>query len=256
VKTVDKTLELLDRIAKKEQPSGVVELANELGLPKSSAFRLLASLVQHGYIKQREDNRYEPTLKVWELGCMIVSRARLPQVAGPVLDQLAARTGESAQLAVLDHAESIYIDKRDGPHPIRGITRIGTRAPAHCCATGKVELAFHSPEAIRELPLRLKQFTSATFTTRKALAQELAAVRALGVAINRGEWVDDVWGVAAPIRNHTGAVCASVGVWGPRQRVSPQLAKVVSEVKTAAAQISQGLGCPGDLLQTNDRSET
>lgn len=255
VKTIDKSLELLDRIARSDQPCGVVELARHLGLPKSSVFRLLAALAKHGYIKQREDARYEPTLKLWELGNMIVARASLPQVARPLLEQLASRTGESAQLAVLDGAESIYIDKRDGPHPVSGFTRIGTRAPAYCCATGKVELAFHAPESLRALPDRLQPFTGATIRTRKALIEELNGIRERGVAVNRGEWFEDVWGVAAPVRNHSGLVCASIGVWGPRQRISPVLDSAADEVRCAASEISRGLGCPSNLLTTHPRSQ-
>lgn len=255
VKTIDKSLELLDRIARSDQPCGIGELARDLALPKSSVFRLLAALATHGYIKQRDDARYEPTLKLWELGNMIVSRASLPQVARPVLDQLASRTGESAQLAVLDGAESIYIDKRDGPHPVSGFTRIGTRAPAYCCATGKVELAFHAPESLRALPQRLQPFTGATLRTHKALLEELDNIRKQGVAVNRGEWFEDVWGVAAPVRNHSGLVCASIGIWGPRQRISAALDTAVAEVRSAASEISRGLGCPADLLSTNQRSQ-
>jgi DNA-binding IclR family transcriptional regulator len=254
VKTVDTSLELLDRLARSSEPLGVADLSRELALPKSNVFRLLATLVKHGFVKQREDTRYEPSLKLWELGSMVVSRSSLTQVARPVLEDLAAATGESAQLAVLDRVESIYIDKREGPHPISGFTRIGTRAPAHCCATGKVELAFRTPEALEELPEKLAHFTAATVRTRKALAQELAGIRASGVAVNRGEWVDDVWGVAAAIRNHTGTVCASIGVWGPRQRISSVLEATERKVRSAADRISTGLGCPPGFLSPTERS--
>jgi len=255
VKTVDTSLDLLDRIARSEQPLGVAELARDLGLPKSNVFRLLATLVNHDFVKKDEDARYQPTLKLWELGCMIVSRTSLTQVARPVLEQLAATTGESAQLAVLNGAESIYIDKREGMHPISGFTRIGTRAPAHCCATGKAELAFRTNEALGRLPEKLPSFTPATVRSRRALARELQEVRASGVAVNRGEWFKDVWGVAAAIRNHTGAVCASIGVWGPRQRLSAALKTTQFQVRAAADRISTGLGCPPEFLLPTERSD-
>jgi len=249
VKTVDNSLQLLEHIAQCEQPCGVTELAREVALPKANVFRLLGALVNHGFVKQRDDARYEPTLKLWELGAKIVSRASLTRVARPVLESLAARSGESAQLAVLDGTESIYIDKRDGPHPISGFTRIGTRAPAHCCATGKVELALRQPEGLDLLPENLHAFTRATKRTRRALSQELDRIRADGYAVNRGEWVDDVWGVAAAIRNHAGSVCASIGVWGPRERVSHQLSTLSQRVRDAADAISRGLGCPAEFLE-------
>lgn len=254
IKAVDNCLLLLLHVARSDGPCGVADLARELSLPKSSVFRLLATLAAHGFVRQRDDARYEPTLRLWELGCMVVSRSSLTKVARPALERLAAQTGESAQLAVLDGADSVYIDKRDGPQPISGFTRIGTRAPAHCCATGKVELAFRNVDVLREFPRALAEFTDATLRTREALADELGAIRRAGVAVNRGEWVEDVWGVAAPIRNHTGGVCASIGVWGPRKRFSRELERNKRDVKAAAELISRGLGCPADLLHNPERS--
>lgn len=255
VKTVDNGLLLLQHLVRSEQPCAVGEVARDLRLPKSNAHRLLNVLVDHGFVRQRPDTRYEPTFKLWELGAQVVARTSLTRDAPPVLERLARTTGESAQLAVLDGAESIYVDKRDGPHPVSGFTRIGTRAPAHCCATGKVELALRGPEALAALPPTLRRYTAATVRTRRELAEALAEIRNSGVAVNRGEWVDDVWGVAAAIRNHSGAVCASIGVWGPRERISVRLAPVMRDVREAADAVSRLLGCPPGHLSNPRRSE-
>ncbi len=254
--TVDKCLNLLQHLAQSDQPCGVVELARDLGQPKANVFRWLNTLVDHGYVKQREDARYAPTLKLWELGSMIVARTSLSQSAYPQLEHLAAVSGESSHLAVLEGTESIYVDKRNGPHPITGFTRIGTRAPAHCCATGKIELALRTARPLDEFPEELPVFTAATLRTREALAEELRAIRAAGVAVNRGEWVEDVWGVAAAIRDHMGTVCASIGIWGPRQRISNRLDVLLHEVRSAADRVSRSLGCPADRLQPKQGSST
>lgn len=244
-KCLERGLELLNVLASSPEPCALAELGRRLGVPKSNAFRLVDALTRCGYVRQHEDSRYEATLKLWELGNTVVSRASLPRAAVPMLERLAIRTCESAQLAVLDGDKSVYIDKRDGSHPVSGVTRIGTRAPAHACATGKAELAFLPPEALGQLfggHARLRRFTPATLVSMKALRADLDAVRQAGVAVNRGEWFEDVWGIAAPILNHAGHVCASIGVWGPKNRIAPLLNDIMVAVKAAAADTSSALG--------------
>jgi DNA-binding IclR family transcriptional regulator len=242
-KALERGLQLLDVLAASAEPCGLADLGRRLDMPKTNVFRLVDALARCGYVRRRDDDsRYEATLKLWELGNTVVARATLPRAAAPLLERLAAQTGESAQLAVLDGDKSVYVDKRDGSHPVSGVTRIGTRAPAHCCATGKAELAFQPKAGIDRVASGLQRFTPATIASPKALRAELTAVRAAGVAVNRGEWFEDVWGVAAPLRNHAGHVCASIGVWGPKNRISPRLNDIIRVVKAAAAEASSALG--------------
>lgn len=243
VKTLAKGLQVLEALTQRTGAAGVAELARELGMPKSNVFRLLNALVAQRYVRQRpEDDRYEPTLKLWELGTQVMSHVDLTDAAAPHLDELAARSGETTQLAVLDDFASVYIDKRDGRFPIRGFTKIGTRAPAHCCATGKAELAYKADDVVGRVGKRLERFTSATITTPEQLERELKKVRSRGYAMNRGEWFEEVWGLAAAVRNSTGAVCGSVGIWGPKERISKVADRSAEAVTAAAARISAALG--------------
>lgn len=243
VKTFAKGLQVLEALTRRSDAAGVAELARELGMPKSNVFRLLNALVAQRYVRQRpKDDRYELTLKLWELGARVMSHIDLTNAAAPHLDELSARSGETTQLAVFDDGASVYIDKRDGRFPIRGFTKIGSRAPAHCCATGKAELAFKSADVIDRIGKRLERFTSATIVTPEQLDRELKKIRVRGFATNRGEWFEEVWGVAAPIRNGTGAVCGSVGIWGPKERISKAVDQSAEAVSIAAAGISAALG--------------
>lgn len=243
VKTFVKGLQVLEALTRRSEPVGVAALARELNMPKSNVFRLLNALVTQRYVHQRpDDDRYELTLKLWELGTQVMSQVDLINAASPYLDELAARSGETSQLATFDDCESVYIDKRDGRFPIRGFTKIGTRAPAHCCATGKAELAFKPADVVSQVSKRLKRFTPATIVTPEQLDRELKKVRVRGFATNRGEWFEEVWGIAAPIRSGTGAVCGSVGIWGPKERISKVVDRSAEEVTDAAAKISAALG--------------
>lgn len=254
-KTIEKSLLVIERLAASQGPRGVGDLSRELAMPKSNVFRLLDTLVRHRYVHRRvEDSRYELTLKLWELGNQVLSRTSLTRVAAPFLDQLAAETRESVHLAVFDAGESVFIDKRDGPRPIGGVTRIGSRAPAHCVATGKVQLAFQPQAQGGVVAARPARFTASTIITRAALEQEMARIRARGYAVNRGEWFKDVWGVAAVIRDQSGAVCASVGIWGPRQRLFRSTGKLAKAVVAAAQGISKSLGFSrADSIATDRR---
>jgi IclR family KDG regulon transcriptional repressor len=243
VKTFAKGLQVLEALTRRGNAVGVAELARELNMPKSNVFRLLNALVAQRYARKRpDDNRYELTLKLWELGAQVMSHVDLTNAAAPHLDELAARSGETTQLAVFDDCESVYIDKRDGRFPIRGFTKIGSRAPGHCCATGKAELAFKPVEVIARVGKRLERFTSATIATPEHLDRELKKIRTLGYATNRGEWFEEVWGVAAPIRNGAGGVCGSIGIWGPKERISKVVDRSAEAVTAAAARISAALG--------------
>jgi len=242
-KTVEKGLMLLEVLARSPQPRALADLVRELHMPKSNVFRLLNALATHRYIRRRpQDSRYELTLKLWELGNQASSRASITDAARPALDALAARIGESAQLAVFDGDESVFIDKADGAHPVRGFTRIGSRAPAYCCATGKAQLAYQPSEVVRRVASSMQRQTGETLGTARALERELAGVRDAGYAVNRGEWYEDVWGVAAPIRDRDGRVCASIGVWGPKQRLARRIDGAARAALIASSEVSAALG--------------
>ncbi len=247
-KTLDKGLDLIELLVSSSGPRGVTELGHALGEPKTNVFRLLETLVARGYVRQRPGQTgYELTLRLWELGSVSMAQRGLPDTARPLLEQLAAETGESAQLAILDGRESVYIDKKDGPHPVRGVTRIGSRLPAHCCATGKAELAFRERRDPAWADAPLPGYTRQTLTSAEALEREFERTRQRGFAVNRGEWFEDVWGVAAPIRDRNGSVCASIGVWGPKHRLEPQFDAAARAVVAAADSISTALGFGGAL---------
>ncbi len=226
-------------------------------MPKSNVFRLLNALVAHRYIRRRpQDSRYELTLKLWELGNQAASQASITHVARPALEALAERVGESAQLAVFDEGESVFVDKIDGRHPVSGFTRVGSRAPAYCCATGKAQLAFQPADTVRRVAGALRRHTGATLGTARALERELAEVRENGYAVNRGEWYEDVWGVAAPVLSRDGTVCASIGVWGPRQRLARQINAAARAAIAAAREVSAALGHRPALTDPAKRRRT
>lgn len=241
-----KGLAVLEAMARLEGSAGVTELANMLGLGKSNVHRLLQTLIHAGYVRQLEDSRYVLTVKLWELGAQVHKRLDLRTEALPFMEQLAAQTQETVHLSVRDGVEVLYIEKIDSPLPVRAYTAVGGRAPAANVATGKVMLAWADAATVKQAASSLHAFTPLSMTSAHELDQALQAIRRHGYAINRGEWREEVVGLAAPIRDVHGSVVGALGISGPASRL-PQtgLREHAAAVMQRADSISSRLGWPG-----------
>jgi DNA-binding IclR family transcriptional regulator len=243
-KTIAKAIGLIETLANTAPPHGVSDLARTLRLNKATVHRLLNGLVKLGYVKQNEQSAaYELTLKLWEIGTHVLAQRDVSQIAVGILRKLAGDTGETVHLAILDGTEVVYIDKADGAHPLRIFTPIGGRVPLYCGSTGKTILAFQPAPFIDDICRNLTAFTSRTITSKARLLRELEGVKRQGYALNIGEWRIDISGIAAPIRDRTGEVVASVGVSGPSNRLPIAALRAISPtVIAAASQIATELG--------------
>lgn len=239
--TLVKGLQLLELLVRSEQPAGVTELSASLGMGKSNVHRLLQALVELRYVdKDESTSEYSASLKIWGLGNLLSAKLSIRNVAAPAMGRLLLATRETVHLSVLDGDEVVYLHKLNSPEPVRSYAEIGGRAPAYCVATGKALLAGESPLRIKSLIL--ESHTPTTITSPEALDVELAKVRANGYAVNRGEWRESVWGVAAPICGVAGTVVAAIGISGPAIRVKQsQIKKLAAEVVEAAKTVEQGL---------------
>jgi IclR family KDG regulon transcriptional repressor len=212
--TLIKGLEVLEALSELEA-SGLSELAQRVGLPVPTLYRILATLAAQGYVHKSADSRYRLTLKAWEIGAKVVGRMPLIDLARPFLERLAADTEEAVHLSVQEGDGIVIVDKVDSPQAVRVDTYVGQRAPLHCSATGKAFLAFAGVNGAS-----LSRYTDATITDRRALAKELDEVRRLGWAKNRGEWREGVCAAAVPIRDARQAVAAVLSVTVPTPRFS------------------------------------
>lgn len=254
--TVSKGLHILEALALSSRPRGVTELAGELGLVKSNVHRLLKVLERHRFVRKNDaSGGYECTLKLWELGSLVAERVDVRRAAAPAMATLAEQTLETVHLSVLDGAEVLYIDKIDSAQPVRAYTRVGGRAPAYCVATGKALLAFEPKAKIEALSSELTRFTPRTLTDMDALKKELADIRELGYAINRGEWRDSVCGLAAPILSASRRPVAALGISGPIDRLRPGVLRDLAPVVVEGARaVSRELGFSDFSVQPSKSS--
>ncbi|MGO4391977.1 IclR family transcriptional regulator [Variovorax sp. M-6] len=247
--TLVKGLSIIELLAHSEKALGLTEIAAALDLAKSNVHRLLQALTDTHYIVRDErSGRYMAAIKLWELGSAVLSKLDLRLHAEQVMDQLLAQTRETVHLSVLDGEEVVYVHKLDSPNPVRAYTQIGGRAKAHCVATGKAMLAFRPPATLERLAQSLEPSTATTVVDPARFLQEMARIRIQGFAVNKGEWNENVYGIASPVTDVSGNVVAALGLSGPKERFKPAQLKVFSPlIVEAAAQISKRLGARAAL---------
>lgn len=249
--SIARALDVLEALARVGHALGVTDLADRTGLPKPTVHRLLAVLAERGYVA-RDGDRYMIGIRCFELGSLWAQNLDLRSVAAPQLRRLNEVTGETVHLAIYDHGDVVYIEQLKCLLPVAAVSYVGRRCPAFCVATGRVLLA-HQPwrELDEVLGAPLPRFTPDTLTDPAALRELLADARRDGYAVNRGNYREGVAGVAAPIRDHTGAVVAAVGCCLPLDRFGGErFTRLLDETRQAADAISAALGAaPGDAVQ-------
>ena len=245
-KTFLKGLAALDLLAQSEGPMGVSMLAEEMGITRSNAHRLLSALVAAGYAEAGAvRGSYVPTLKLWRLGAMTVARLDVKGIAAPHLARLVEETRETANLSVLDGHAMVYIDRVETDTYVRAYNRIGDRHPAHCTGTGLALLAHAAPDVVAGAVVAMRAYTAATITDAARLEERLATVRHQGHAVTRSEFREGINSIAAPVRGAHGRVVAALGISGPAGRLkTARLRGLVPVVMEAAAKVSRLLGAP------------
>lgn len=224
---------------------GVSQLALRVGVAKSTAHRVIWTLVEEGLLeKVEETGLFRLTSAMRSLGASAETAQRLHEAATMPLDRLRSLTPGTLHLAILDGSDVIYIERREGPGAIPVFRSVGARASAHVTSTGKVLLAFlpvdQRDAALRGL--RLAPRTVRSLISRAALAAELTQVRRQGYGENRGESQLGMCSIAAPIRDSLGRVVASVSVAMYVDDVDAGLPQLVRPVTETAAGISIALG--------------
>jgi DNA-binding IclR family transcriptional regulator len=228
-------------------PVGVTltELATGLGLSKSTVLRLAAPLREARLVDQdAESGRYRLGPQNALLGQVYLERLDVRRVASPLLQRLAEEVGETVHLLTFDAPEIVYIDKVESPQPVRMHSRIGSRQPAYCTATGKAFLAHATEDVVdRVIAAGLPARTEYTITSPDRLRADLALTRRRGYAIDDIENEHDIRCAAAPVFDHTGVVTTAVSVSGPASRITHDRLPAIGAALTAATNaITERLG--------------
>ncbi len=221
--TLNDGLLLVEYLANAQQPQTLTAIAAALSMGHSKVHRLLQTLLQAQYVSQEHGSRrYYASIKLWTLGSAVLHSMSLRTAAESEMLRLMEATGESVHLSVLEKAEIVYVHKIESDNPVRAYSQIGGRMPAPLVATGKAMLAFLNPREQARIHAMLAPGSEAARPqSEAAFLREMQLTRAKRVAVNRGAWRKDVYGVAAPILDRAGHAVAAVGVSGPAQRFKP-----------------------------------
>jgi IclR family transcriptional regulator, KDG regulon repressor len=231
-------------------------ICRELGVPKSSAHALLATMRRRGFVHLDEQTRkYGVGPRLWEAGQAYIEALDVAQLAGPYMQRVRDELGETVQLAILDGIHNVYLRKLDSDHPLQLVSRVGSRLPAYATGLGKALLAgLSDEEVLRRLDgVELEAFTARTITDRRKLLTELARIRRRGYATDSGEYSEGVYCVAAPITGPTRTV-AAVSVSIPDVRVTAAVRqRTAATVIAEAAALSRELMAPTQPTGTEVR---
>jgi DNA-binding IclR family transcriptional regulator len=230
--SVEKALDLLQALHDAPAPLGPSALARALGLPKSTAHRLLAPLVARGLVERDERGGYRPGFALVSLGLGVLRSDPLVAAARPAHEAEARALGETVFLTAARGGRIAVLEKAEGAGFLRAAPQVGATVPVHATAVGKLFLAFAPTEVALEEPLAA--YTPATCTTPDALAREVARARAAGFALNRDEWIPGLAVVAAPVRVG-GRLLGAVALAAPSARVDALGAEVLAARLVAAA---------------------
>jgi IclR family transcriptional regulator, acetate operon repressor len=240
VQSVDRAVTVLEILAR-EGEAGVTEIASELGVHKSTAFRLVTALENRGLVAQHVDRgKYRLGVGILRLAGATTARLDLVQESRPICEQLAREVGETINVAVLADGFALYLDQVAGPSALQTRNWVGQRLALHATSNGKVLLAY-LPDARVVEPL--ERYTAHTVVDPAVLEEQLDEVRRHGYATTVDELEIGLTAVAAPVRNLDGRVIAAVSASGPSFRLErAQLTKTTEAVCAAATEISRRLG--------------
>ncbi|MBN9153515.1 MAG: IclR family transcriptional regulator [Microbacterium sp.] len=240
VKSAQRTLELLEVIARHGDGVTFAELAEQLPYPKSSLHGLLQTVVSMKWLTfDPDDRRYSIGVRPWEVGQsfrrsrdLVIRARRYLREANEALD-------ETVQLGILDDLDVVYLDKVEGTQPLRLVSNVGSRLPAYVTGIGKALLSGLPEETLRErfAGETLPGYTSRTITSGDRLIEVIDEARVQGFATDDGEYSHGVYCVAVPVRTTAGQVVAALSFSVPKARLESGDvdAQRMTDVLTAAA---------------------
>lgn len=241
---------ILDAVARQPEGISLAEVAGEVGLNTSTAFHLIQTLVNLGFLTQLADRRYRIGSRLFTLAAGALDQNTMLSMATPILERLSAETGYASHLATRSKQEIVVIARTAATGLLQLAGHPGATRPAHATAIGKMLLAAMPPADCEKLisALPLPAFTPNTITDRKALAREIDTVRQEGIAHDRCELDPDVRCIAMPVTDFAGRSVAAIGLSGPVWRLTPEVVEdLVSRLRDAAAELSGQLGATANV---------
>lgn len=246
VQSVERALAILEVLANSEGGLGTTEIGEITNLHKSTAHRLLSTLIGRGFVEQDPDtNNYSLSLKLFELGAKRISNTDLLTASRRHTPKLVKEVNEVVHVVVRDGPDIVYIDKVESDHTIRMASTIGRRSPAYSTSVGKAILAHLDPAVVEEIwqASNIQKFTNNTITDLNLFKAELNKINQLGYSTDDEENEIGVFCVGAPVFGLYGEIQGAISISGPAYRMRTRKIEELGEiVKTYGHLISKELG--------------
>lgn len=261
--TVGKALEVLDQVAAFGRPVRFGDLLEDSPFPKATLYRFVQTLTNQGMLTfDPERQTYAPGMRLVRLAHAAWAQSSLAPVARPHVDALAQDTAETVHLAQLDHAQVLYVDKRNAEAEVEMYSSAGKIGPAYCTGVGKAMLAFLDEATLEDIihQQSFHRFTEHTLTDAPSLRRELKAIRERGYGFDREEHEPGIICLAVPILTNGQRPIGALSVTSTTARVTlDELEELAPRVRDAAQRISedaQQWRFPDQINQSNQKTGT
>lgn len=248
--SLERGLSILGCFTPQRSALGIAEIADDLGMTRSTTHRYVITLVALGFLEQGTSRKYRLGLRVTDLGMSMLNSTGLRKSSRPYLENLRQHTSYSASLSVLDGPEILYVERarsfRRGQYKIDLNVRPGSRLPAYCTSMGKVLLA-NLPEPEQHdliAAMTLKRRGPNSIASKKALFSELELVLDEGIAVSNEELARGLVSIACPVRNDSREVIAAINLAAHKSMISSEdmVDQFLTHLLAAADDISARLG--------------
>lgn len=248
VQSIERALDIIEVLAEENEGLGVTEIANRIGLHKSTAHRIITTLANRGYLKKNENGTYQIGLALIGAASLYINSLELQTEARPFVARITAELGLTCHLGVLDGDEVVYIEKMDIFSNVRLYSQIGVHVPAYSCSLGKCLLSNYSSEDIRKIMANCKfeKFTDKTITSMDELIADIDKVRKRGWGIDDEESEVGHRCLGVPIYDYRGDIIAAISASGPTNIFTrDRIEHVASYLKEQAMELSESMGYTG-----------
>lgn len=250
IKSVDKAMELIELLLQRRNPMSLQEIAEASGYPKSTVHGLLATLCAHRVVQQGDDGRYGLGVFLFECGCAVSAGWDITVAARPHLEQLAAKTGGSTYIALLDGDSALSFDRCIGSGGLQVIPELGSRMPLHATAQGKLLLAQMKDKQVLKVLQHsgMQAYTPHTIIDPQKLLLSLQEIRRNDLAVEDGEYKIGLRSAAAPVRDRFGQVRYALGIVGLYRKVQcDEFQQALMQLQMQARQLSRAIGWMGTI---------
>jgi DNA-binding IclR family transcriptional regulator len=244
VRAVERALDVLMCFTRETPELTMTQVAEQVGIHKSTAHRLLATLEAKRFIQRDQTTGiYRLGIRLAQMAYLTLEHSDLRRMAVPFMHKLCDRYEENIDLTVLDDADVLFINILEGPHRVKLAAAIGQRLPAFATASGKAILGFMPEKMVRRiLEQGMPQLTPHTLSTPEVLFKDLNSIREMGFAISEQELEEQISAVAAPIFDQENRPIASIAVAGPTYRLTRErMMEIGPNLVATAKEISQDM---------------